>query len=940
SAPHSGTWNAATDAGTYTIGINGSSVKDLAGNVVAAAASAKTFAVSFNAAPVITSSGSGSVAENAAITTVVYATVATDAESDAITYSLTGTDAASFDISATGDVTLKASADYETKSSYSITVNAKDASHASPTTKDVTIGITNVNEAPTNLALSATSLPENTATVGTLTSTDPDTGNTFTYSIVGGADQASFEVVGTTLQFKSTAKPNYEAKSSYAVTVRTTDQGILNFDKAFTITATDANEAPTAVNLTASSLNATTAIANATAGTLAAVDEDTGNTQTFSLVAGNGTNDADNGKFTIAGNTLKVGATPLAAGTYRIMTRATDNDNLILERAHVITVTAPPAAPDSGSSTPTIITQQVDGVTVQNTTQTGSDGRVTTTQTVAPISTARSEDANTQHSNLADIPVVTDSTGKPLIQVSLPLGVGFTVESISTTGTVQTLRERLIAASDPRVDGDAPMQEIINNGIDQYVPAVGDPNQVTVRTVTLTVPTGTTTAPASPIVIRGATGAGEDDTAYPQRSEALVIDTRKLPSGTVIDLSLVEFAIVVGAVRAVGGTGRNFVIGDDSAQFMVLGADDNVIHGGGGDDTVGSKGGNDRLYGDAGNDRMVGGIGNDTLEGGDGNDILQGGASDAGTWSFTLTPQGQLQVSFAPNSTELADSTGFNAEGKWTYSLGKGPITDDRFAWIYDDYTVAKDVALLVKALGGRLPTLKEMGFLADGTYTSQQLGAMAQSYWTLTEGNVGQPLSTQVQAVINKAWGANSASTELVNLGVNYLNGGGTWSDVWLALARYSTNASKITDTQGGVQLISGSALNETGWSFASGEDTLRGGAGNDVLVGGNGNDVLDGGAGTDVAAFLGQLEDYQAALHMNTTTGQHDVWVRNKLTGEVDTMRNVEMMKIGSTLYYLPPGNPQLPDDVYGALSDYLTPSTQDISLIGFHSDAALMA
>jgi hypothetical protein len=373
---------------------------------------------------------------------------------------------------------------------------------------------------------------------------------------------------------------------------------------------------------------------------------------------------------------------------------------------------------------------------------------------------------------------------------------------------------------------------------------------------------------------------------------------------------------------------------------MVLGADDNVIHGGGGDDTVGSKGGNDRLYGDAGNDRMVGGIGNDTLEGGDGNDILQGGASDAGTWSFTLTPQGQLQVSFAPNSTELADSTGFNAEGKWTYSLGKGPITDDRFAWIYDDYTVAKDVALLVKALGGRLPTLKEMGFLADGTYTSQQLGAMAQSYWTLTEGNVGQPLSTQVQAVINKAWGANSASTDLVNLGVNYLNGGGTWSDVWLALARYSTNASKITDTQGGVQLISGSALNETGWSFASGEDTLRGGAGNDVLVGGNGNDVLDGGAGTDVAAFLGQLEDYQAALHMNTTTGQHDVWVRNKLTGEVDTMRNVEMMKIGSTLYYLPPGNPQLPDDVYGALSDYLTPSTQDISLIGFHSDAALMA
>ena len=46
-APHGGTWNSATDAGTYTIDINSNSVKDQAGNAVAAAAGAKTFTVNF-----------------------------------------------------------------------------------------------------------------------------------------------------------------------------------------------------------------------------------------------------------------------------------------------------------------------------------------------------------------------------------------------------------------------------------------------------------------------------------------------------------------------------------------------------------------------------------------------------------------------------------------------------------------------------------------------------------------------------------------------------------------------------------------------------------------------------------------------------------------------------------------------------------------------------
>jgi hypothetical protein len=102
------------------------------------------------------------------------------------------------------------------------------------------------NNAPTNISLSATSINENVAgnsTVGTLSSTDPDAGNTFTYTLVSGTgdtDNASFNISGNSLRI--TSSPDYEKKSSYSVRVRTTDQGGLTYEKAFTITINDLAE--------------------------------------------------------------------------------------------------------------------------------------------------------------------------------------------------------------------------------------------------------------------------------------------------------------------------------------------------------------------------------------------------------------------------------------------------------------------------------------------------------------------------------------------------------------------------------------------------------------------------------------------------------------------------------------------------------------------------
>ena len=98
-------------------------------------------------APVFSSAATGSVAENGAAGEVVYTAAAADPEHGALTYSMSGTDAAAFTIDGTtGELKIKAAADYETKSSYSIRIEASDGNLVG--TKDVTIAVSDVNDKP------------------------------------------------------------------------------------------------------------------------------------------------------------------------------------------------------------------------------------------------------------------------------------------------------------------------------------------------------------------------------------------------------------------------------------------------------------------------------------------------------------------------------------------------------------------------------------------------------------------------------------------------------------------------------------------------------------------------------------------------------------------------------------------------------------------------
>ncbi|MDD2729096.1 tandem-95 repeat protein, partial [Malikia sp.] len=101
-----------------------------------------------NDAPVFSGGGTGSVNENAKVETVIYQATATDVEGSAIVYSLAGADSALLNIDPkTGAVTLKASADFETKSSYSFKVIATDQDNLS-SARDVIVSVTDLNEKP------------------------------------------------------------------------------------------------------------------------------------------------------------------------------------------------------------------------------------------------------------------------------------------------------------------------------------------------------------------------------------------------------------------------------------------------------------------------------------------------------------------------------------------------------------------------------------------------------------------------------------------------------------------------------------------------------------------------------------------------------------------------------------------------------------------------
>jgi len=187
-----------------------------------------------NDAPSINSASTISVAENqTAVTTI---SISDPDSGDVLTLSLSGADAESFDLSTDNVLTFITAPDYETKSSYSITLSLTDGTET--VSKDISVTVTNVNDvAPVITSMTSLSADENQLTIGTVTAADVE-GNSFTFTVSGS--ELAITSAGV-LTFVTA--PDYETKSSFTATVTVSD-GLNSSSKVFTITVNDLDEIP------------------------------------------------------------------------------------------------------------------------------------------------------------------------------------------------------------------------------------------------------------------------------------------------------------------------------------------------------------------------------------------------------------------------------------------------------------------------------------------------------------------------------------------------------------------------------------------------------------------------------------------------------------------------------------------------------------------------
>ncbi|WP_392531283.1 lamin tail domain-containing protein [Nostoc sp. C117] len=400
------------------------------------------------------------------------------------------------------------------------------------------------NNAPTDLSLNSTTVNENVpanTVVGTFSTTDPDTGNTFTYSLVAGtgdADNAAFAIANNTLQIN--ASPNFETKSAYSIRVRSTDNGGLSLDKVLTIQVNNLNEAPTAVVDTVS------------------IAEDATTSNLYATLLSNDT-DPDSGdtKNIIAVNTI---------GTKGTVTFDQNTQNLTYSASSFNSLSQGQTATDSFSYA-IADSQGLQSTAIVNLTITG----VNDAPTVQPL----------------DDQII--STNKPFsFNVSNKFADPDRADTLSYSATDLPTGSSIVA----------------NTGV-----VSGTISQAGIFAVTVTAADGK--------------GGNVSDTFD------LTVANNKATSGNDIIFVSELTGLNQYIVNALAGSDR--VIGTNTSE---------LIDGGSGNDYVDGKGGIDLLLGGDGDDTILGGLGSDALFGGNGNDRLIGWGGDTNEIDLLSGDQG------------------------------------------------------------------------------------------------------------------------------------------------------------------------------------------------------------------------------------------------------------------------------------------------------------
>ncbi|QGY46181.1 BspA family leucine-rich repeat surface protein [Maribellus comscasis] len=217
-------------------------------------------------------------------------------------------------------------------------VNLKSASTVE--IKSNTILSSSINNTPTDISLSSSDVNENETIgteVGTLTSSDSDS-DTFTYSLVSGTgdtNNGSFTISGDKLFTDEVF--DFETKSSYSIRIQTEDSGGETFSEQFTVSVNDMNESPTGIVLSNSEIKEEKPVGTEI-GTFSSIDEDSGDSFTYTLISGTG--DSDNGSFSISGDNLQSGEVFdfEAKSSYSIRVETEDSGGEVYSKSFTISI--------------------------------------------------------------------------------------------------------------------------------------------------------------------------------------------------------------------------------------------------------------------------------------------------------------------------------------------------------------------------------------------------------------------------------------------------------------------------------------------------------------------------------------------------------------------------------------------------------------------------
>jgi hypothetical protein len=247
------------------------------------------------------------VDENSASGTSVGTVSASDPDAeDSLSYGITaGNTGDAFAINgSTGEITVDDSSglDYETTLSFDLTVIVTDTGSLTDSAS-ITINLNDVNEAPTvsDDTFTVDEGSVNGTSVGAVSASDPDAGDSLSYGITAGNTGDAFAINRSTgeITLDDSSGLDYEMTPSFGLTVVVTDTGGLIDSASITITVNDVNETPTVSDDTFTvdegSVNGTSV------GAVSASDPDAGDSLSYGITAGN-TGDA----FAINGSTGEI----------------------------------------------------------------------------------------------------------------------------------------------------------------------------------------------------------------------------------------------------------------------------------------------------------------------------------------------------------------------------------------------------------------------------------------------------------------------------------------------------------------------------------------------------------------------------------------------------------------------------------------------------------